>query len=139
MITIEAVKALAQRWYEEYVNAHNMSALDTLLTADFVNHVPSGSSGNSRTELEAADTMLFSGFPDTHLTIEEMIIDGDKVAVRFSGRGTHQGTFAGIPATGKQVTSSGIDIFRCANGKIAERWLEADFFGFLQHAGVIPT
>jgi steroid delta-isomerase-like uncharacterized protein len=139
VMSTEEVKSLARRWYAEYVNGHSFAALDTLLTSDFVNHVLSGSPGNSRVELQAADTLLFNAFPDLHMTIEEMIADGNKVAVRFTSRGTHQADFMGIPATGKQLTSSGIDIFRCVDGKIAERWLEADFFSLLQQLGAIPT
>ncbi len=68
-----------------------------------------------------------------------MVAAGDRVADRFSSRGTHQQAFAGVPATGKTVTGSGMDFFRIVDGKIAERWLEADMRGFLQQIGALPT
>ena len=71
--------------------------------------------------------------------IEDVIAEGDKVAVRFTFRGTHQGELMGIPPTGKQVTISGMDINRIAGGKIAERWAVFDMLGMLQQLGVMPA
>jgi predicted ester cyclase len=68
-----------------------------------------------------------------------MIAEGDKVVQRWTFRGTHQGEFMGIPATGVQVILSAIEIFRLADGKIAEQWVEADNLGSLQQLGVIPA
>lgn len=68
-----------------------------------------------------------------------MLAEGDKVAVRYTGSGTHQGDFAGIPASGKRVTIKGIDMFRMADGKITEEWLNFDQLSMLQQMGAIPT
>ena len=71
--------------------------------------------------------------------LEDMIAEGDKVAVRFTLRGTHGGDLMGIPPTGKPVAVTGIDINRIADGKIAERWANFDALGLMQQLGVIPT
>src|SRR5690242_3768344 len=70
--------------------------------------------------------MYRSGFPDYHFTEEEMVAEGDKVAARWRIDLTHGSEFLGIPATGKKVTISSIDVFRIANGKIVEQWVVAD-------------
>jgi predicted ester cyclase len=61
------------------------------------------------------------------------------VAVRYTGRGTHAGAFMGIPPTGKQVTFTGIDLFRIAHGRLAEEWLMFDQLGLLRQLGAVPT
>jgi steroid delta-isomerase-like uncharacterized protein len=68
-----------------------------------------------------------------------VVAQDDQVAVRYTLEGTHQGLFAGVPATGKRVKLSGIAIFRLADGRIAEGWGCADFLGFLQQLGALPA
>ena len=82
---------------------------------------------------------LREAFPDIAATLHEVVAQDDKVAARYTLEGTHRGPFAGVPATGKRVTLSGIAIFRLAHGRIAEGWGCADFFGFLQQRGALPT
>ena len=65
---------------------------------------------------------LLSAFPDTQLTIEEIIAEGEKVVTRSTWTGTHQGEFMGITATGKQVSTTAINIYRIENGKLVEEW-----------------
>src|SRR5215207_5498285 len=80
-----------------------------------------------------------AGLPDLQVTIEELVAEGDKVAVRRSYAGTHRGELLGIPATGKQVRISGISIFRLAGGKIAEHWEQLDRLALMQQLGALPT
>ncbi len=84
-------------------------------------------------------TAVLAAFPDLHVTPEDVIAEGDSVVARLTSRGTHQGEFQGIPPTGKQITLTGIEVFRIADGTIAERWGEFDFLGLLQQLGVIPS
>ncbi len=79
-----------------------------------------------------------SAFPDLRVKNEDVIVEEDKVAVRWTARGTHNGQLMNIPPTGKQVTLKGIDILRIDNGRIAERWGEFDALGMLSQLGVIP-
>ena len=83
--------------------------------------------------------MLHSGFPGFQSTIEELLSEEDKVALRFTFHGTHQGEFMGIPPTGKEVTMPGIDLLRIADGKIVEMWNQEDVLGMMQQLGAIPA
>lgn len=80
-----------------------------------------------------------AAFPDLQLTTEDMVAEGDKVAIRNTWRGTHQGAFQGLPPTGKHVAFTGTDIFRFVGGKIAEQWADLDALGLMQQLGVIPA
>ena len=83
--------------------------------------------------------MTLAGFPDLHVTIEDMIAEGDKVVARLTASGTQQGAFLGIPSTGKHATISDIEVVRIVNGKFVEIWVQADFLGLLQQLGVVPA
>lgn len=74
-------------------------------------------------------------FPDWHEHIEDIIAEGDKVAIRFTSRGTHKEEFQGIPPTGKQVTVSEVAIYRIADWKIVEKWGFPDIVGLLRQLG----
>jgi predicted ester cyclase len=78
-------------------------------------------------------------FPDIHITIDDMLAEGDKVACRSTWRGTHKGEMRGIAPTGKQVTVTGIVISHGVGGKEVEVWESGDALGMLQQMGVIPT
>jgi steroid delta-isomerase-like uncharacterized protein len=83
--------------------------------------------------------MLLRGLPDLRLTIEDLIAEGDKVVMRNTVTGTHQGEYMGRPPTGKSVTYNEIFIFRFAGGRIAEMWGVVDVFSQLKQLGVIPA
>jgi predicted ester cyclase len=74
-------------------------------------------------------------FPCYELIAEDLLADGDKVVVRFALRATHQGEFMGMPATGRTVNVPGIIIYRIANGKIAEHWMQLDSVALMQQLG----
>jgi steroid delta-isomerase-like uncharacterized protein len=82
---------------------------------------------------------LLTAFPDVQLIQEELIAEGDHVVERWTIRGTHQGTFMGIPPTGKYITYTGIDIFRIVDGKLVLIGQSVDRLGMLQQLGVIPA
>lgn len=82
---------------------------------------------------------LLAAFPDSRFVVDDVIVEGDKVAVRHRLQGTHQAELQGVPATGRQVEVGGIVIFRIENGKIAEAWLNADIMGMMQQLGVVPA
>jgi predicted ester cyclase len=126
-MSTEDHKALVRRFYEEVFNKKNMAAID-----DFVapNHIEGA---------KQSITMYLTAFPDLHVTVEDMVAEGDKVVARLTVRGTHQGAFLGIPPTGKQVTGTAIDVNRIADGKSVEHWNEMDTLGLLQQLGVGPV
>jgi predicted ester cyclase len=82
---------------------------------------------------------LRAAFPDIHFMIEDQIAEGDRVVTRWSARATHTGEYQGISPTGKQLSVTGIDIDRIANGKVVECWPHMDELGLLQQLGVVPT
>lgn len=82
---------------------------------------------------------LLSAFPDSNFLIDDVIAEGDKVAVRHRLQGTHQAELQGIPPTGRQVDVGAIVIFHIENGMIAEAWLNADIMGMMQQLGVVPA
>ena len=79
-----------------------------------------------------------SAFPRYKLTIEDMIAEEDKVAVRATFQSIHRGEFMGIQPTSKEVTISGMLIYRIANGKIVEHWMNFDNMGLMEQLGVVP-
>jgi steroid delta-isomerase-like uncharacterized protein len=80
-----------------------------------------------------------AAFPDTRMTIEDEIAEGDKVVIRWTIRGTHKGEYMGIAPTGKEVTVTGISVYRIERGKIVEDWSNNDMLGMLQQLGAIPS
>ena len=83
-------------------------------------------------------TEFRSAFPDGDIRVEEQIAEGEKVVLRWSFSGTHQGQLKGIPATGKKVKWTGISIYRISDGKVSEERGEEDIFGLLRQLGVVP-
>jgi steroid delta-isomerase-like uncharacterized protein len=138
-MSIEENKALIRRFYEEVFNNRNLAALDDFYAPDHIDHTlpPSLPAGPEGTK-QAIATML-EGFPDLHITIEDMIAEKDKVVIRFTTHGTQRGTLGGIPPTGKQVAVSTIEITRITNDKIAEDWGLDDRLGMLQQLGPVPA
>jgi predicted ester cyclase len=130
-MSIEENKTLVRRLIEEVWNTSDYRQLEMVAAPSFAESTKQGNQS------------IRIAFPDHTNTIEDMIAEGDKVAVRWTLRGTHQGVLKGplgpIPPTGNQVAVTGIHIFRIADGKITERWEEADMLGALQQLGAIPT
>jgi steroid delta-isomerase-like uncharacterized protein len=136
-MSTETNKRLADRVWEEVWRQGDLSRIDDLFTPDVVRHDPGR-------ELRGAEQnrQFISGFraafPDVRFTTDDLIAEGDKVVVRYHFQGTHLGDFQGTPPTRKRVTYTGILIYRCADGKIAEQWTEFDLLGFLRQLGVAP-
>lgn len=108
-------------------------------------------SGQEKTEelmdqyIAATDTFLRehirtaeAAFPRYELIVDDIIAEGDKVVLRATARGTHEGEFAGIPPTGRDVEFAAIIIYRIEDGLIAETWIQADMVGLLQQLGALP-
>jgi steroid delta-isomerase-like uncharacterized protein len=127
----ETNKATMQYMFDEAFANRNLALIDELFAADFIMHDPVypiiGPEGYKQ-----SGAMYFMGFPDLQITIEDMIAEGDKVAIPWTQTGTHTGEFMGIPATGRQMTMAGISIFRFADSKIVEIWASYDAMGMMQ-------
>jgi len=132
-------KALVLRLIDEVLCKGNLAATDQLLDANFVLHFPGSPEPIRGVEgLKRVAENFLAGFPDRHVIVEDVICEGDKLAVRITQQGTHKGVFQGIAPTGKQVSVTGIAIFRVVNGKIAEEWLSSDRLGLIQQLGAVP-
>ncbi|MBI5564320.1 MAG: ester cyclase, partial [Chloroflexi bacterium] len=135
-MSVEQHKAIVRR-YREIHNTSQLDQLGDVLAADFVAHsmmpgLPSGIEGG-----KLAHQGGLAAFPDTHVTTDDLLAEGDKVIERWTLTCTHTGVaFMGAPAaTGKKVQTTGISIYRIANGKIVEHWANMDFFGVLAQLG----
>ena len=136
-MSIEENEALVRRAFEAW-NTGNLDTALELVATNYMRHDSATPEINGHGGYAQVFTLYHTAFPDTHLTIEDMIAAGDRVVVRWTGRGTHRGELQGITPTGKAVTVTGIGIFRTTAGKIAEEWENWDLLGLLQQLGVIP-
>jgi steroid delta-isomerase-like uncharacterized protein len=134
----EENKVLVRRFVEEFWNEGNTTAADELMAIDAEIHMPTG---------EVVDLAGLKGFaatwretfPDWISTSEELIAEGDKVAERWTGRGTHRGELAGMPPTGKRVEVPGSVFYRIVGGKIVEFRGQLDMLGLMQQIGAVPS
>jgi len=116
------------------------AAIDELASPDYVGYDPAQPEPTRGPQgLKEFTQEYLTAFPDGQVTVDQQIAEGDYVATRWTGRGTHQGELMGIAPTGKQVTVTGITISRVANGKVAEEWSNWDTLGMLQQVGAVPT
>ncbi len=137
-MSTEENKALVRRFVEAS-NQGNLDALDELIADTFVEHSPYAQGGAAGAEgIKQFARMIQSGFPDSQWIIDDLIAEGDKLVMRWTSRGTHQCETFGIPATGRPVVVTGIEIYRVSGGKLAERWSEVDMLGLMQQLGVVP-
>jgi steroid delta-isomerase-like uncharacterized protein len=138
-MSTEENKALTRRIFEEGINQNNPSVFDELIAPDFVIYDAPPGMQHGREGFRQFIAMFLTAFPDAHVTIEEEFADGDYVIHRGYNTGTHQGEFQGIPPTGKQIKMKSIDIWRIANGKAVENWVQFDMLGLMQQLGVVPS
>lgn len=83
--------------------------------------------------------MMRGGFPDIQWTLEELIVEGEKIAARYTMRGTHEGTFFGVPATGRRIAVQATGFYSVVNGKIVGEHGQTDLLGLMQQIGAAPT
>ena len=137
-MSTEENKAIVLRNIEEGWNQGNTSLFDQLLATTYVGY------DMSRPVQGPAGFKQFyatyrTAFPDTRLTIEDQIAEGDKVVTRWTGTGTNQGPLMGIPPSGKRAMITGIIFTRVAGGKVVEEWFNYDLLGMLQQIGAVPV
>ncbi len=136
-MSAEEHKAVVRRFLEEVINQHDAEAIDRIMVPDLKTTFPSPIPG--REGFKQGIRGFLDAFPDIHVTAEDYLVDGERVATRGSWRGTHRGDFLGVPATGKEVQVAYIDIWRVENGLIVENWVQMDFLGLMQQLGALPT
>ena len=124
---------------EQLVNTGNLEAADHYFAPDFVDHTAPAGVPNGLAGFKAYVTLLRAAFPDLHLTVEDVVAEGEKVVVRATARGTMRGDYLGMKATGKPATWTEIHIGRLAEGKVVEHWATIDQLGTLQQLGLFAT
>jgi steroid delta-isomerase-like uncharacterized protein len=134
---VDETKAVVRRFIDEVFVAGRMESVDDLVAPDFVPHSWPGT-GPGPAELKRAMSRVFTGLSDVTMTIEEMIAEGDLVAVRLTAHAVQSGEFMGMPPSGKAYTIPEIHIFRVSDGKIAEHWGQADMLGMMRQLGAMP-
>lgn len=130
--------AVVRRWIEEHVTKGNQNVVEEVIAANCVWHNNPPSMRNGREGATQQVAGFRAAFPDLHVTVEDTIVDGDKVVTHWRIQGTHAGPLMGIPATGKQATWTSIHINRVTEGQIAEDWHASDLLGALRQLGIDP-
>jgi len=139
-MSTEANKVVARRYFDEFLNQGKGVVGEDLFAPTYRCHFPGNPGSLDKQEHDDITISFYSAFPDARFTVEDTIAEGDKVVSRYTMRGTHQGTWiSGTPPTGKQVTITGNEIHRIADGRIVEQWSEFDFLGTLRQFGVVTA
>ncbi|MCA1840961.1 MAG: ester cyclase [Actinomycetota bacterium] len=136
-MSIEQNKQVARTLYDEVLNGGKLELLDELATSDYEEHDPLPGQGTGLEGLKDRFRILTTAIDQTFF-LEDVIAEGDRVVVRWKNKATHVGEFVGIPATGKDYSINGIDIYRVEDGKLAEHWHVVDQLSMLQQVGIIP-
>jgi steroid delta-isomerase-like uncharacterized protein len=126
-----------RRYIEEVWNRGSLAAFDEMTTADY-SYELNGQPPLGRAGMRSFITLMRAAFPDWRVEIVDAITQGGAVAVRWRGHATHQGAFRGIPPTGRQISVTGINMYRVMDGRIAAEWEQTDSLGMLQQLGVLP-
>ncbi|MEW6300903.1 MAG: ester cyclase [Thermodesulfobacteriota bacterium] len=140
MATAEQHKALVRRYFEEIVRKGNLEAIPDLVAPNIVfrgPYTPQPVQGiDAFKELIA---MLHAAFADFHIIEEDMIVEGDTVASRWTASGTHKGEFMGTGPSGKPFRFTGTAFYRIANGKIVEAWSVNNSLEIVRELAGTPT
>lgn len=127
-----------RRYIETVWHERNPEGAREYIADDIIDHAAPPGQGAGLAGLIETFRMFLDAFPDAHIDIEDLLADGDKIVARIVLRGTHQGPFFGIPATGRPVVVPGIHLMRYADGKMVEHWSNSDDLGMMGQLGVIP-
>ncbi|MCQ3973783.1 MAG: ester cyclase [Anaerolineae bacterium] len=137
-MSTEENKAISRQWREEF-DKKNWAALDEFVAPNVVMHFAGNPDPLGFEEMKQMLKMFYSAFPDLHHTFDDQIAEGDKVVLRLTFRGTHQGEFQGIPPTGKKIEVTATVVDRIVDGKMVEHWSTMDNLSLMQQLGVIPV
>jgi steroid delta-isomerase-like uncharacterized protein len=138
-MTTDQNRAIVRRYYDEVLNGRTVAVLDEIAVADYIENDPFPGMGNGREQLKLRAGALLSAFAPCTFKIEDIVAEGDRVAVRWRSRGTQSGEFMGIPPTNRSYEIAGIDFHRLADGRMAEHWHVVDQLSQLQQLGLLPS
>ena len=138
MPTTDHNKATVRRFVDEIFVRGDKAAVDELVADDFVAHTWPSTSGNAKEDLKAAIDRVSQGLTDAEFTIDDLIAEGDRVAVRLTSAATQVGPFMGLQPSGKRYSIEEIHWFRLRDGKVAEHWHQMDQIGLMRQLGAMP-
>ncbi len=139
-MSAEDNKALVRRYFEDAWNKANPALVDEIYAADFVDRSPDVPGiAHTRDGLKQFMGVYLRAFPDANITVEDQLVEGDRLVTRWTARGTQTGEFMEMPPSGKKVAITGIQIDRFSGGKIVEGWTLFDQLGMLQQLGAVPA
>ena len=132
-------KKIVTRLFEEPWKG-NLDVIDEHIAPGYIGHDPSEREGiRGREGFRAFIQKYLTAFPDGQMTVDDQILEGEKIATRWTGRGTHKGEIAGIAPTGKQITVTGLTISRLEGDMVVEDWTTWDTLGMLIQMGAVPA
>ena len=134
----DANKALVHRWFEEVWSKGRVAAIDEMLASHGVVH-GLGADAHGPEGFKPFHAAYRSAFPEVTIQVDDIVAEGDIVAARWSGWGTHRGEGLGFAATGRQVRFSGMVFVRIENGQLVEGWNIFDQLGMLQQLGIVSS
>ena len=139
-MSTEENKAIVRRVNDEVWNEGHLDVIDELIADDFVATVVGAPEQIRGPQGFREFVGLYrTAFPDLRITVDEQVAEGETIVTRWTATGTNEGELMGIPATGKQATTAGININRISGGKLVEGWGLFDQLGLLQQIGAVPT
>jgi steroid delta-isomerase-like uncharacterized protein len=127
-------KAIISSFYQQVLNDKRLEKIEELFSDEAIDHIGQQII-KGRAKVKEGIGAFLRAFPDIQVTVNRMVGEGDFVVSHSTWTATHQGLFAGIAASGKQVALTGVDVFRLSNGKIIEHWGYADFVTLIQQIG----
>ena len=136
-MSTDTAKTLVSTYIEDVWNRADAQAFDRLTAPAFA-YCLGGQPPRDRAAMLAFLQGVHAAFPDWRVQIDDIVAEGNTVAVRWSGQVTHEGPFHGIPATGKRIAVSGVNLYRIEDGRIAQEWEQMDSLGMLAQLGVLP-
>lgn len=136
-MSTEQNKDTVRRFIEEVFVKCNVDAADDLATPDFTPHSWPGVEPGIE-NLKQGQQRVSAGLTDVTMKVEDMIAEGDRVAVRLTAHARQEGEFMGLPASGREYTISETHVFRVSDGKVAEHWVNADMLSLMRQLGAIP-
>jgi predicted ester cyclase len=134
----EESAAIGRRWTEEALDERNLDLLDEFVAPNLVHHAGLFVDEIGRDALKEDLAALLAAFPDSRFSADVVVATDDRAAVRWTGRGTHEGELQGLAPTGLPVVFTGVNVYRIECGQIVEGWSEPDALGLLRQLGVVP-
>ncbi|HEV8718217.1 MAG TPA: ester cyclase [Candidatus Binatia bacterium] len=133
----ELGERLIQHFVEEAWNKRNLAVIDEVFTSDAVAHDPAVPAVKDVESIKQFIAAYLTAFPDLQVMVDDLFTTEDRIATRWTARGTHKGEFLGLAPTEKSMAVTGLTIYRLADGKIAEYWANWDSPGLLQQLGTV--